>query len=442
MILAAILVLIFPLGAVFGQNPWQSPEEQETSPNEQSEEDGAGAKDASDEPDEPDEIEENEDKEKGSSWREHIYWDNALYLDTTWNNLRIRFGGDIQNDTAGFLNTDSAEEVLGVPIEDGVQWRRARIDARGTFGKYVRFRFRWDFTSANPPHLQDAHIGLTNLPIPTLEIMAGRFREPLGLEGTTGANDTTFMERSLTSTFLPQRDTGLLFYGDAPRRKIRWTIGVLRPEEEERARTSTDNTGISGRFAGAFHPKSGKALVHLGINLWRRNVDPSIGFSSRPESGIAPRFVDTGEISATSLNLGIAETAVQRGPFSVQGEFVPANVKSTDQGQLFFYAFYVMGSYVLTGETRPYSGGRFGRPHPQHELRDGAGGKGAFEVAFRFSRIDLNDKSVTGGELNDLTAAFNWYPTNNTRTYFNVIRADLKGAAPVWIFQMRLQIAF
>ncbi len=423
LILAVICVLLHPFTAASSQNPCRSQQVQEALPSEQCKEDDKDAK-------------------TGSSRRDRVYWDNALYLDSSWNNLRIRFGGDAQNDTAGFLNTDSAQEVLGVPIEGGVQWRRARLDARGTFGKYFHFRYRWDFTSSNPPHLQDAYFGLRNLPIPTLEIMAGRFREPLGLEGTTGANDTTFMERSVTSAFLPARDTGLLFYGEAPRRKIRWAIGILRPEDEDRTRAETDRVGISGRFAGALHPKGGKTLVHLGIDLWRRNVDPTIGFSSRPESGIAPRFVDTGEITATSVHLGIAETAVQRGPFSVQGEFVPAIVESTDQGQLFFHAFYVMGSYVLTGETRRYSGGRFRRPRPKHELGDGAGGKGAFEVAVRFSRIDLNDKSVTGGELNDVSAAFNWYPTNHTRAYFNVIRAELEGADPVWIFQLRLQIAF
>ena len=144
------------------------------------------------------------------------------------------------------------------------------------------------------------------------------------------------------------------------------------------------------------------------------------------------------------MNIGVIENAVQKGRLSFQGEFVPAIVESDTQGNLFFYAFYVMGSYFLTGESRPYIAGegRFGRPHPKRELRDGTGGKGAFEVAFRFSRIDLNDKFVTGGELNDLTAAFNWYPTYQTRVDFNVIRANLQTADAVWIFQGRLQISF
>jgi hypothetical protein len=304
------------------QNPWESHQGQE--PEEK-------------EPEREEDQEESKEEEKGPSWRDYLYWADGLYLDSTWNNLKIKFAGDIQNDTAGFANTESAEEAIGEPIENGVEWRRARFYADGTFGTHFHFRFRWDFTAANPPNLQDAYFGLKELPIPTLEIIVGRFRAPLGLEGYTGADATTFMERSLTSAFLPSRNTGLLFYGDAPRHKIRWAVGVLQPESEDLNLTNTDNIGLSGRFAGAFHPKGGKTLVHLGIDLWRRNVDPSIEFASQPEANLAPNFVDTGDIPATAVNIGIIENAVQKGPFSVQGEFVPARMESDTQGNLFFY---------------------------------------------------------------------------------------------------------
>ena len=64
------------------------------------------------------------------------------------------------------------------------------------------------------------------------------------------------------------------------------------------------------------------------------------------------------------------------------------------------------------------------------------------EIAFRFSRSDLKDGTIDGGELNDFTAAFNWYPTHETRVIFNAILADRKGFETVGIFQVRLQVAF
>ena len=72
------------------------------------------------------------------------------------------------------------------------------------------------------------------------------------------------------------------------------------------------------------------------------------------------------------------------------------------------------------------------------------GGFGALEVAFRFSRLDLMDRGIDGGALNDLTAAVNLYPTSNARVMFNLIRAKRvdTGLDPVWIAQIRLQWAY
>ena len=86
--------------------------------------------------------------------------------------------------------------------------------------------------------------------------------------------------------------------------------------------------------------------------------------------------------------------------------------------------------------------GTIRRIRPKRELRDGSGGLGAFEIALRFSRIDLNDQDITGGTLNDLSFAFNWYPTYPTRVSFNAIRASREAWEPVWIFQARLQLAY
>jgi hypothetical protein len=47
----------------------------------------------------------------------------------------------------------------------------------------IEFEFRYDFAVSNPPNLKDAYVSLVDLPIPTLEVTAGRFRAPLGLDG-------------------------------------------------------------------------------------------------------------------------------------------------------------------------------------------------------------------------------------------------------------------
>jgi phosphate-selective porin OprO/OprP len=382
------------------------------------------------------------DKEKGFD----VYWDAGLHLKGPWEDLRIKIGADVQNDTAGYANVESAEALIGKPIESDVEWRRARVYAEGSVHRHIEFKFRYDFAVSNPPNLKDAYVSLVDLPIPTLEVTAGRFRAPLGLDGYTGANDLVFLERStLTTAFLPSRNTGFLLHGDSPRHRIRWSIGALQPEANDLSLKNTDNLGYSGRFASAFHPGAAKkTLLHLGVDLWRRNVEGAFQVATRPESHVAPNFVDTGDITSKHLNTALVEVGVQRGRLTLQSEFAGAHLGTQDQGTVFFHAFYLQGSYFLTGETRPYrtERGAFTRPKPKREFRDGSGGLGAIELGVRFSRIDLDDGAVTGGRLNDWSFAFNWYPSYYMQVMGNFIVANLANAEPVAIFQMRLQVAF
>jgi phosphate-selective porin OprO/OprP len=388
-----------------------------------------------------------EKKEDGEHKTLEVYWDAGLHLHGPWDDLKVMIGGDLQNDTAGFGNVETAQAVIGAPIESDVQWRRARAYAKGSVQRHLEFEFRYDFTRSNPPRLQDAYMNLVKLPIPTLEFRAGRFKAPLGLDGYTAADDTVFLERSLLSTtFLASRNTGFLLHGHSTKPlRIRWSVGALQPEADDLSLKNTDNLGYSARFSAAFHPGAQKnTLLHLGLDVWRRNVQNTIQLATRPESHIAPNFVDTGEIGSRLLDLGSLEVGLQRGALTIQSELALTKVRTSDQQNLHFQAFYVQGSYFLTGETRPYwiDRGTFSRPKPKRELRGGGGGFGALELGFRFSHVDLDDGAVSGGRLDDWSFAFNWYPYYHAQLMTNFIIANLASAEPVLIFQMRLQVAF
>jgi phosphate-selective porin OprO/OprP len=86
--------------------------------------------------------------------------------------------------------------------------------------------------------------------------------------------------------------------------------------------------------------------------------------------------------------------------------------------------------------------GNFGSVRPSRPIRGVGDGVGAFEIAFRFSRLDLNDKEIRGGVLNDFTAAINWYPNRNARVMLNFIRAKRDRLDPIWVAQIRLQWAY
>ena len=109
-------------------------------------------------------------------------------------------------------------------------------------------------------------------------------------------------------------------------------------------------------------------------------------------------------------------------------------------------------SYFLTGEHRAYkkSRGVFSRVTPNNSFNPSKGKWGAFEVAARYSYLDLNDGAVNGGEQQDVTVGLNWHLYSNVKLMANYVHADVKDAgstnanAPgnLDIFQMRSQIEF
>jgi len=209
-----------------------------------------------------------------------------------------------------------------------------------------------------------------------LKLRGGRFKAPIGLEGFTSGANTTFLERGLTSIFFPTRNSGLLLHGDTPLLPfdIRWAVGLVQ-EESELDVSLGSKASVTSRFAMAFRPGNTGVLIHAGVNYLHRVAEDSVFYLERPESHIAPQFVDTGDISANSADSMILEGAMVKGPLSFQMEYATAKVNATDQASPRFHAFYTMVSYFLTGETRPYIGseGRFGPVRPLREFRDGGG---------------------------------------------------------------------
>ncbi len=73
---------------------------------------------------------------------------------------------------------------------------------------------------------------------------------------------------------------------------------------------------------------------------------------------------------------------------------------------------------------RPYNrtAGVLGRVKPLQNFKPGEGW-GAWELAARYSYIDLNDNPINGGRLGTITGGINWYLNPNTKFQFNYVHA-------------------
>jgi phosphate-selective porin OprO/OprP len=100
-------------------------------------------------------------------------------------------------------------------------------------------------------------------------------------------------------------------------------------------------------------------------------------------------------------------------------------------------------SYILTGESRPYTtiSGIYSFVAPSKSVLKG--GLGAIEVLLRYSQLDLDDGNIQGGKFWRLTPMVNWYAGKNLRLEFAygygvLDRFAIKGTTQ--FFQTRLQL--
>ena len=158
--------------------------------------------------------------------------------------------GQVQADSVYFGQDEESRIDVG-DLQDGTQFRRLRIGARGTSFEVLEYSLGVDFALANQPSYLDNYVEWKDLPW-LQHVRAGHYFEPFSLERVTQNRNNTFMERSLVDTFAPARNMGVMTYGNTENERATWAIGTFR--------TNSDNTG-NDSF------DSGQALTMRGTML-------------------------------------------------------------------------------------------------------------------------------------------------------------------------------
>ncbi len=368
-------------------------------------------------------------------------WKNGFYFEDTDKNFTLKIGGRVQLDTA-FFDADEALEAEAGPFDDGVKFRRAQLEISGNM--YGNMRFVTEYNFAGSLGFRNVYLAFTDVPVlGTLRI--GSQLEPMGLEGTTGNNYIPFMERSFNYAFNPSYNTGIRALNNALDQRVSWSAGVFKDTGATGDSVSNEAFAVTARLTALpYFDESSQRYLHLGLAMSYRDVsDSGYRFRARPESSIAPYVVDTGALDADTVTIANLEAAFGLGPLSLQGEWSMAS-PDAEGDDAEFGAWYVMASYFLTGEHRPYSqsSGAHGRIKPNHNATGKPGGAGAWELAVRFDTMDLEDGAVEGGAVDATTLGLNWYLNPHSRIMINYVLADVRDVGAVDIAQMRFQVDF
>jgi len=398
------------------------------------------------------------------------YWDEGLEWDSNDGRFHLEFGGRIMTDFAFWTSEDDdVEAVVGEPLDDYIEFRRARLFTSGKlYSGTATYKAQYDFGGGDAD-FKDVKIGFPKLLGGFSGVTVGHQKEPFSLEELTSSKYITFMERGAPHAFSPGRNTGFKFGNAVLNERVTWAAGLFDDTDGFGEDMGDGDWASTARLTAApLYADDGARVVHLGVaGSLRSNDGDEAGFDRVPELHDAPDFVDTGDIMADQTTLLGLEGALVYGPFSLQSEWMQADLDTEDSEMYFddptFDGWYVFASYFLTGEHRPYDtgDGAFGRVKPKNNAFED-GGLGAWELGLRLSNIDLTDgliipesdpfdpfdgeeEAKTPGELDNVTVGLNWYLNPNTRVMFNYVVADLERGDvddDVSAFMTRFQIDF
>ncbi|WP_439816303.1 OprO/OprP family phosphate-selective porin [Zavarzinia sp. CC-PAN008] len=392
--------------------------------------------------------------------------------------FELSIGGRIHLDYAQYFQDEGPANAL-VPdrrpaaaqdLNSGVNLRRLFVNLSGKLWNDFEYYIGYDLGGGSAA-LDEARITYTGFK--PFVIDAGYIQTGGPLEDRIGSQDFLFLERSTptnVATSIASGSTraavGARTFGDnyyASAYLTGPTIGVNT--------STTDDQQFGGVATAAFQPVSN--------DVWQAHVGASVGYvftpnsngtlapgsrsgitlSERPEQRVDDfRSVSTGAINADSAYHVGLEAAGQYRNFALQGEYYFYGVNedrlNTGQSDPRFEGYYVQGSWILTGERRRYDQSRaaYQRPRPDRPFNLANGTWGAFELAARYSYIDLNDGDrpgqscfsglgtggsdvgaalpnttgcVRGGAQAVTSVALNWYPNLNLRFVLQYQHVDI-----------------
>lgn len=342
----------------------------------------------------------------------------------------------IEWDYAGFV-----ERKGGFDYNNGTNVRRGRIGLEGTAFTDWKWRIEADFNDPTSVQLTDMYLQYAGFKKTTLTL--GQYKMPFTLEGTGSDNYNTFLERAFfvnafeagagrrlgagIDTVFGPFNVGLAISGDN-NTVTRATLTAADPKIPD------ESVGVHGRVTYETNVK--KVGIHLGgSGYWRGDLNQGIvRYGDRPGSRVDnTRILDTGNIGEVNDTYFLgAEAIAAYGPFSLQAEYGRSWVKRGDtlvngvykpNADLDFDGYYVMGSWLVTGESRPFKNGTLDRIKPKRNV--GEGGIGAWEIAFRYDTLDLTGiPNKLDNRAWSYTSAINWYFNPNMKLMFNWMRFE------------------
>ncbi|MEI7791156.1 MAG: porin [Alphaproteobacteria bacterium] len=391
---------------------------------------------------------------------------SAQYVDIN-HRLDAQTKASISNGRASFVSADGAftlslralmqfdtgyfaqgKNPASVDLNSGTNFRRAQLGFQGTVNNDWAYNFIYDFGGygvENRGYIYNAYIEYDGLR--PFGFRIGAYTPAEGLEDQTSSGELFFPERAASVDVArnlggaPSREAASIFaQGESYLVSLSYTGKKTGDNTSTGAAVGTFDAqeAVIGRAAWlAVSEPEVKWLVdgHITEVLKLSDAAPSpalntIRFSNGPEVAVdASKTVDTGNIDAHHVREFGFETAGEYDRFYGQGGWFRYEIeRRIAVPNPSFTGWYAFLTYSLTGEQHPYdpATASFRNIRPAKPLGT-PGGWGAWEVAVRYSSIDLDflpfstaaTGGIAGGKQDIWTLGVNWYPNNAIKFQLN-----------------------
>jgi phosphate-selective porin OprO/OprP len=373
---------------------------------------------------------------------------DGFALKSTDRAFQLKLRGLLHADSRWFFEGESPSN------DDTFLLRRVRPIIEGTVFNIFDFRLTPDFAGGRTV-IQDAYVDARFLP--WLQLKGGKFKTPFGIERLQSASNIRFVERALPNNLVPNRDIGVELHGDLGQGLVSYSFAWLNgvndgcsSEDFGDVDNNVDKDVAARIFAHPFQNTGLVPLQGLGVGFAVSYVDASGNATSTnlPEyrtPGQQRFFAYRGGSTATIASGERLRLSPQGyyyyGPFGLLAEYVTVSQEVertiaglTREGELDHDAWQVAVSYVLTGEDSTYKGVITRRPFSFQN-----GTWGALEIKARYSELDLDEGTFTGGAnsfADPTTAAeeamawavgFNWYLNQNVKPVLDYEQTTFEG---------------
>jgi phosphate-selective porin OprO/OprP len=320
-------------------------------------------------------------------------------------------------DWTNFSQDAASVAQLGVQ-DDEFQVRSARLTLLGSIGSdyKVSYQFGGEYKGFDTEPEQNWQLTDLSLTFPLgarTKLTVGKTKETFSYEMVGDAANLPHSERVLSPFFVSRNFGARVLHVFGADKRATLSAGAYNDGWDINSKTSR-GWDLTARATGlVWDDPANQRFLHLGLAYRHVASDGQLRYKGRAETNVGDNAVDTGNIAADGADHFGAEALLNVGPFSLLGEYVAANVDSPTLDDPDFSGWYLTGSWVITGETRPYDRNV---GYARRVIPKGYGG--APELVVRFSTVDLDSGPVSGGSFDKTYLGVNWWAT--TRWKFGV----------------------